>query len=325
MPMTSKGWTWIISALVGAGYGLIVRAVVTLHVMNTAWFEIMSCAFIFGVPVALGFVSIWLGTDEKRFGWLSCIFAPWIAAGLFLVGALALAWEGIICIIIWLPLVLILSTFGGLLAGICHRMLKAKRNRNLCVAIFALLPLVAGPVERFVTVPPEIRDVQTEIKIHASPSTVWNEIKTVRMIEDREQSFSFTHLMGLPRPREAKLVGEGVGAVRYASFDKGVLFVETITEWDEGHRLEFTIRADTEHIPPNTFDEHVIVGGRYFDVLTGTYWIEPVSGGDVILHLSSSQRLSTHFNFYSHHWTEWMMADLQNYILAIIKRRCEVV
>jgi len=58
-------------------------------------------------------------------------------------------------------------------------------------------------------------------------------------------------------------------------------------------------------------------------VLNGTYWIEPLGGGRVMLHLSSDQRLSTRFNFYSHLWTEALMANLQNYILRIIKARCE--
>ena len=37
----------------------------------------------------------------------------------------------------------------------------------------------------------------------------------------------------------------------------------------------------------------------------------------------SDQRLSTGFNFYSHWWTEWLMNDLQSYILRIIKARAE--
>ena len=59
-------------------------------------------------------------------------------------------------------------------------------------------------------------------------------------------------------------------------------------------------------------------------MLTGTHWIESAGDGDVILHLASDQRLSTRFNFHSHFWTEYLMADLQNYILKIIKRGCEV-
>ena len=65
------------------------------------------------------------------------------------------------------------------------------------------------------------------------------------------------------------------------------------------------------------------VGGQYFDVLEGAYRIERIGSDRVILHLSSDQRLSTGFNIYSHLWTEWLMADLQDYILRIIKNRCE--
>jgi hypothetical protein len=102
-----------------------------------------------------------------------------------------------------------------------------------------------------------------------------------------------------------------------------VLFIERITEWEENRRLSFAIHADTKNIPPNTFDEHVTIGGRYFDVLSGTYAIEVLGPGQVRLLLSSDQRLSTGFNIYSHLWTEALMADLQNYILRIIKHRCE--
>jgi hypothetical protein len=33
--------------------------------------------------------------------------------------------------------------------------------------------------------------------------------------------------------------------------------------------------------------------------------------------------LSTRFNFYSSLWTDFIMSDTQQYILEVIKRRCE--
>jgi len=321
----SKKQLPLVGAAFGAAYGLICRFVFGFGLAHSNVFEVMSGAFIFGVPLALGFITVWFGDPESKVRWLRCIFLPWLAGLLYLVCALALVWEGIICIIIWLPLVLILSTFGGLVAGICHRIFKSRRDRHYCVVVIALLPFIAAPLERFRSAAAEVRTVNTQIKIHNSRQAVWDQIKTVPLINEREQFFSFSHVLGFPRPLEAKLVGEGVGAVRYATFERGVLFVETITEWDPMHRLAFSIRADSEHIPPSTFDEHVTIGGKYFDVLMGTYSIEDASDGDVILYLASSQRLATRFNFYSHFWTEYLMADLQNYILEIIKRRCEPV
>jgi hypothetical protein len=70
-------------------------------------------------------------------------------------------------------------------------------------------------------------------------------------------------------------------------------------------------------------DEHVTVGGRYFDVLQGVYEIEPQAPGKVILHLASTHRLSTRFNAYSGLWTDFIMRDVQEHILEIVKRRCE--
>jgi hypothetical protein len=185
------------------------------------------------------------------------------------------------------------------------------------------LPFIASPIEQLHAVNSEIRTVQTQITIHAGAEAVWSQIRSVPLISEREQHFSVSHLIGFPRPLEARLTGAGVGAVRYATFEKGVLFVETISQWDQPRRLSFSIRADTKNIPPETFDQHVIIGGKYFDVLTGDYQIEDLGNGSVILHLSSRQRLSTRVNFYAHFWTEFLMADLQNYILGIIKKRCE--
>ena len=49
-----------------------------------------------------------------------------------------------------------------------------------------------------------------------------------------------------------------------ASFERGLTFTETITDWVPLQRIEFTIRANTATIPRTTLDEHVTVGGRFF-------------------------------------------------------------
>src|SRR6185436_9226852 len=101
-----------------------------------------------------------------------------------------------------------------------------------------------------------------------------------------EHGTSWVNRIGFPRPIEARLYGEGVGAVRHATFERGVLFIETITAWDEGSRLAFTIRADTTNIPPTTLDQHVTIGGRYFDVLDGEYRLEELPAGGTRIHLT---------------------------------------
>ncbi|MBM4255466.1 MAG: hypothetical protein FJ147_06155 [Deltaproteobacteria bacterium] len=136
---------------------------------------------------------------------------------------------------------------------------------------------------------------------------------------------SFVHMIGFPRPVEATLSHPGVGGIRHATFAGGVLFIETITHWEPEKELVFSIKADTASIPPTTLDPHVTIGGEYFDVLEGRYWIEPIKEQRVILHLESTHRVSTRFNFYSSWWTDFIMRDIQNNILKIIRTRCEAV
>ena len=307
----------------GAGYGLFARLIFGMHLQSAATFEIMSSSFILGVPFALGFIAVWTGESQGRYHWGKRIVMPWQAALVCLFACLCLVWEGLICIFLWVPLVLVLSSVGGLSAGLVRMLFPSDRTKNYCLAVVALAPFAVAPLENMRAAATEIREVRTQIDIRSDRHTVWQQIKTVPLITPQEQRFDFIHLLGFPRPLEARLEGEGVGAVRYATFEKGVLFIETVTDWHPDHGLAFTIHADAKNIPPTTFDEHVTIGGPYFDVLDGTYQIEDLGDGRMRLHLSSRQRLSTRFNFYSHLWTEYLMARLQNYILEVIKARCE--
>lgn len=287
-------------------------------------FDVMSIAFLFLVPLALGFLTVWLGEREgapwRR--WRRAV-VPWAPALVALASALALAWEGLICIVLWLPLFLILSSLGGLTAGLIRRPSGRSGSQPLVLLCALLLPFAISPFEQLLPRPSERRTVRTAIVVHAPVATVWRNIERVPRIEEREHRFSLFHAIGFPRPVEARLTGAGVGAVRHATFEGGVLFVETLTAWETGRRLAFSIHADTASIPASTLDEHVTVGGPYFDVLEGTYEIEPIAPGTVILHLTSVHRLATRFNFYSGLWTDLVMRNVQEYILDIVKQRCE--
>ncbi len=76
-------------------------------------------------------------------------------------------------------------------------------------------------------------------------------------------------------------------------------------------------------MPPTTLDEHVKPGGRYFDVVEGEYRLEQAPEGDTLLHLSSRERVSTHFNPYVGFWTDAVMRSLQDSILQVIRHRAE--
>ena len=197
------------------------------------------------------------------------------------------------------------------------------RDKALVVAAFALLPFVAGPLENYLNNPDDFRRVENVVEINAPAAVVWQHIIRVAPIRAADLGPSIIDKIGFPRPVEATLSHEGVGGVRHATFERGVEFIETVDEWQPLKRLSFSIVPNTATIPPTTFDEHVIVGGRFFDVLRGTYELHPAGPGRTRLVLHSRQRLSTHLNWYAGLWTSFVMREIQQRILTVLKRRCE--
>jgi hypothetical protein len=159
--------------------------------------------------------------------------------------------------------------------------------------------------------------------VNADSSKIWDNVKNVKDIKPGEIKTHFIHLMGIPKPLNGELNKEGVGAVRSITWQKGIKFQEIITKWDENRGFEYLIKVDPKSIPPTTLDEHVMVGGRYFDVIKGGYQITPVSKGAYQVKLTCTYRVTTNLNFYSKWWANLVLNDFNEMILEVIKTRCE--
>ena len=127
--------------------------------------------------------------------------------------------------------------------------------------------------------------------------------------------------MGFPRPIAATIDRFGVGGVRTATFERGVVFRELVTDWVPERRLGFTI--DPVVVPDGAMDQHVAIGGPYFDVLSGTYELHALDGGRTRLLLKSEHRTSTAFNLYAAWWADRVMVSIQRNILAVLRDRAE--
>jgi hypothetical protein len=301
----------LIGVAVGTTYGVTAR-VAALSTILGGIYGVMTVSFLFLVPVVIGYLTVF---PVSRPSWTFRLLAPWVPVTLSVLVAWLVGWEGAICIVMGFPLLLILSSAGG--------MLGASVARRLRPAVVALVPFLLGPLERALPVPVSHRRVETAIRISAPPAPVWAQIIEVPAIGPEEQRSALFTRMGFPRPISATLSRPGVGGIRMARFEGGVLFVETITDWDPERLLRFSIRPETDSIPATTLDRHVVVGGPYFDVLTGTYRIEPLARGGVILHLSSELRVTTPFNFYSGPWADAIMRSIQANILEVVRQRAE--
>lgn len=316
----------LIAAVIGAGYGLSFRLLAQAPALNSRFggaITVMTWGFLFGVPFVMGYLAVMTRCkllDRNPPGILYWIFFPWVPAIAAMLGAVACLWEGYICLPFAAPIVLTMASVGGVAAGLTHR----PTVQPVRLSAVALLPLVLILLESHIPNPLSYRTVETRIRIQAPAAAVWQNIIRVPAINSTELPASWVRTVGFPRPVEATLSHEGVGGVREASFTGGLVFTETIDHWDTLHDLSFSIHANTDSIPPTTLDEHVKVGGRYFDVLEGEYRLEPLSDGSTLLHLSSRERVSTHFNPYAGFWTDAVMRSIQSSILQVIQQRAEV-
>ncbi len=312
------------SIKVAIGFGVLYGVVCQLFIrakMAEALYGAMSFGFVFVLPFILGFVTLWYAGERERRSWLFMIFAPWATIAVSLVVALIVGWEGAICMIMAAIVYMPLASVGGIISGLILSYYDRKKLQTSVLAPLLALPILSSYFESFFELPVINTGAETEIAITAPPEVVWQNI--IRVPRITEPLSGFFYKMGFPKPVEATLSHEGLGGVRNADFERGLRFIETVDVWEPEKKLSFRIKTSPDSVPPTTLDQHVVVGGRYFDVLRGTYEIEPRADG-VVLRLSSGFRVSTRFNFYAGMWAEFLMRDIQQTILEVIKKRCEV-
>ena len=300
-------------------YAFVMRGIFLSDLYSTA-VGIVSAAFILFGPLSIGAITVFLSPARYAVNAWYNIFAPWISLALFVLLTFLVKFEGAICIVMAMPVFLVLGSAGGLIAGEIRR----RRLRNkLNVAIAVLLPFLIVPIESSFEIKPSTYEAYTTIEIDAPADVIWNNVVRVREISPEEDNGKLSKFMGFPRPVVAELDTLMKGGRRKAVFDRGLVFDEVVYEYSPEKKMSFTITPITSEIPPTTLDEHVIVGGKYFTVLDGTYELEKISENKHRLILYSHFSLNTTFNFYSGLWSKWIMRDIQNNILGIIKARCE--
>ena len=297
-------------------YGLITH--LAFQTSDDTW-GVVTLGFLFGVPFVVGVLTMLLArgycSNPLIAGTLPLLSSILYIAVLGIAGV-----EAFICICLALPLVLFMSSLGGLLTcGMLNLRGRTSTNARF-LGLFIFLPYLFAPIEGQWTPPTATYTVNTDIIIDAPVAVVWQNIIRVPAIQRWERRPAFFTAIGLPPPVEATLSREGIGGVRHASFEDGLQFIETVTTWETEQAIGFTIEADQNQPLPAHLQ---VIDGPYFEVLDGGYVIEPLADGRVLLHLSSTHEVKTTFNWYAGWWTQLIMGDIQNNILQIVKNRSE--
>jgi len=290
-----------------------------------SWSElygVMSVTFLVLLPTIVGILTVYFSSVDSASSYGYRLFMPWVPIfGFFIITILTLL-EGWACWLMVLPFFMVAASIGGLIGGYL-KIKKSEKNGKLYLSFLVLLPLFLAPAESMVNSIPGVYKAYTYIDIEAPAQNIWSHVTRVKEISEAQDKGWLTRTLGFPRPLRAELNYEGKGAYREAIFTNGLVFHETVLEYQDLEKMVFTIKANPHEIPSTTMDEHVVIGGDYFDVLNGTYELEKLSDGKYRLHLYSHFEMTTHFNFYASLWASWIMKDIQNNILQIIKIRAE--
>lgn len=283
---------------------------------------VMLTSFLVGVPVAMGMLVAYLSEKKKLGGVVAASGVSVLALSLFAFAVGALFREGTICLVMALGLFIPLMLLGALISLIASWASPKQSGKLSVVAL--MLPFVFGSVEQNIDSPTLRQQTQRSVYITASPEKIWNLINFPLDIRPEELKNGFAYQIGVPYPLEARTLEGRVGGKRQLVWERGVRFEEEITEWQENRRIAWKYLFTPESFPSGSLDDHVVIGGQYFDIEDTSYTLTP-EGKGTRLTVQVGTRVSTHFNWYADFCARYLVGDTAEAILNFYKQRAQAI
>jgi hypothetical protein len=305
-------WWWV---LAGGALGVLIRFAFG------ALFQggLMSLAFLVGTPFTVGALTAY-GARHRERSFTFLFLAPWITVALMMAGCAVTLLEGAICIAIMSPLFLVCASLGSFAMAAALRLTRRRQSHLTAVAVLPFLMILAEGSSPLSERTFEIRDA---VIVDATPTTVWNQILDARSIRPEELRASLVHFIGVPRPVEGVNLATAAGEVRFSKWERGVNFRARVLYKKPGETITWRYLFDQDSFPPGSMDDHVAVGGRYFDVGETTFNLEALPGGRTRLEIVAHYRVSSSINFYAVPVARLLGRDFVAMILDLYKTRSE--
>jgi len=200
-----------------------------LHVGMTGY----GWVFFVLLPIVLG-ISIGV-LPSKPMAYLGLI----IAVIFLLIGLVSMGLEGLVCVIMILPIVLPLIFIPGIIIHLIGRYRAIKKFDNLPVLILPLFVFLIGiPIEKQLTQEKKtLIEVKSEVTFNYSNIEVYDAIKSVDTLVAKKP---FLMKLDLPVPQKCILEKEEVGGLRTCYFSGGRI-IERITALEKGKLLKMQV------------------------------------------------------------------------------------
>ncbi|KAB2717835.1 SRPBCC family protein [Brucella intermedia] len=273
------------------------------------------------LPMAVASLASCLSDPRAQKGLWRHVRMGWAIIGGLVVTSMVLFHEAGICVAMAAPFFMVFSALGSAVTLWIIRQFRSRRSTALVIA----LPLLVLPAELQMTYAPHDSYVTTVVEIAAPPEVVWRQTVEIRDVRPHELSWTFSHgILGVPQPVDARLEGEGIGAVRQLRWTHGVNFQEIVTQWEENRLLAWDFRFGPGSIPPEV-EAHIKVDSTYLKLAQGNYSLEPLANGHTRLTLTTHYRIATPIDFYCDLWGKLFLNDFHGVVLKVIRDRSEKI
>ena len=320
-PWAGSGFRWAAAVLVALMYGVASYVIIDLVRPDSGYFSI---GFAILQPAVLSAFIAYLGDPKFRRGRVYYVIVPIaLMIGMWAISVVFLK-EGTICVIMLSPIWVVSGLAGTLLLEWVRKRAGdgGGKPRIYAAGIFAF-PLAILPFEAALPVPEAHHRVVRSVVIDAPAEAIWPLMQGMGNIAPHEGASNFSQdIAGLPRPLNARLDGEGIGARRGGTWQNGIHFAEVVDRWkpnrEIGWTFDFSDSAGWEFT-----DIHLHPASEHMEIRRGGYVLEPLGGERHRLILHTDYTARTHLNAYAMLWGELFLGDISDNLLATIKDRAE--
>ncbi len=260
------------------------------------------------LPAATGFVTV-----LTVHYWRAVAISLLIAMAICLAGLVFTGLEGIVCVVMALPILIVGAMLGAAIGALAKRQFPTDRTFSMAIIPFLAGVSVfgAGKIEDRLGTAFRTEIVESTIIIEASPDDIWDALIE---FDDVYGPKPWLMQMGLPIPQACSCRGSGVGSERVCRFNSGFIR-ERVTRWDAPCCLELDV------------EEVQLPGRHWLGFQQATYTLEKQDSGHTRVTrtttVTSTLRPAFYWRFFERHGTETEHAYILNSLKTKVSSKDE--
>lgn len=312
-----KNKTQYLGIFCGAAYGLLIRLLADQKDFSYL-FNIYSISFLWITPIVIGLFPILFASNQIYKSKTKLFFYPILTVILFLLFALAVRLEDLVCLlIISLPFL-----FGAGLIGLLLGFFVKERVKNKRLYAIVLLPILLNPIENILPNQKTTYSVRSEIVIAKSAAEIFPNVLEVQTISSEHYTEGFYQKIGIPRPIKSEVSKSDNEFYRIGYFTDNLKLYEYISEIIPNQFVNFKIDLSKSQLRQTPTDQHLLKSD-YFHFDNINYTLIEISSDSTKVILNCDYTIESKMNSYANFWAKNIIKDFEERLLQAIKMQLE--